>query len=265
VQALGFIPRLGSSSVRNFSELRKREQEIKRELEQDNLRLTHEREQLLEKLSWYSEHEAWVGFDSSIGAHSDAVVIRQFERFCSSSNEQVRALCNRKRIKFFEDKHRLKEFIDYATIEVKQGRATPNLYNKLGVAIWLSHGSLLDAQNYFEKALKHPALKDRDLKRNITYNLATVLGHQGQYTKAVNYLTEAEKSFTLDPAGRVLRAALRSRESQALVCKDLRLACGNDGNKRFCDNWERAKEIGDCSETVTPLDEDILQSITHSD
>lgn len=159
------------------------------------------------------------------------------------------------------NKHRLKEFINYATIEVRQGRATPNLYNRLGVAIWLSRGNLLDAQNYFEKALKHSALKDSNLKRNVTYNLATVLGHQGKYTEALNYLNEAEKSFTLDPAGRVLRAALRSRESQVLICNDLRLACGNGGNKRFCDNWKRAKEIGDCSETVTPLEKDILQVI----
>jgi len=217
--------------------------------------------QLAEANQKYQDQKDWYAVAGSFNDAKGSNTQNHFKRFCNSTNETVKKLCERRRLRYFEDKRHIKEFIEYAKIAVSTGKATPNLYNKLGVAIWMSRdGSLQEAQNYFELALKHHDLKNDELRKKITYNLATILGHLGKYTEAITYLNDVENRLTLDPAGRVLRATLRSRESQTLICNDLRLACGNNENQQFCENWERAKQIGDCSETVTPLDKNILQS-----
>jgi tetratricopeptide (TPR) repeat protein len=214
--------------------------------------------ELLKKHKEYKEQIKWNSFYKNSGKMSIEEQEEELKNLTSSSNPIVIAKSRKRKAQLYINKNRLLEAINaiHEYLNATKERE-PVLLNKLGMAYWIAHNNLGKAEDIFKEALKEKP--KNELQRNITYNLATVLGLQGKHTEGIKELNKLKK---LDKDGLVLRATLTSRNSLVLICKDLCNAC-KSGN---CKNWNRALqkgdcfEKGDCSKNATPpIDEDIMK------
>jgi len=219
--------------------------DLKKGSEYINTSLKNESIHRKERLNNYEElrdYFDWVEFDkNSLNANKESEF--RLNYFTKSSNPIVNRQSNIKQTKYLIDKYNIEEAIDKIKMLINRGEDTAELRNKLGVAYWKAAYTLSLAEAEFKKALElNPS---NDLKRQILYNLSTVLGMQGKYKESLNLL---ENYSNIDKDGRILRSTIRSRLSQQLICNDLKEACGND-KSGICQNWNNALLNGDCLES----------------
>jgi len=235
--------------IKNISSSEKKIQELKEENEilkkmYDHALLSNR--ELLESNQNFEDYIEWNKFEQQFSILSSDIKEEKLELFCNSTSTVVQKKCAQLKAEYYLDKYRYEDALKVLHFLIQKGEATASIHNKLGIVYWKTKRGYNIAENQFKKAL---ALKpDSDLKKTIIYNLASVIGLQHRFKDALDVLNKYDDEFYLDNQGKVLRAALQSKYSQELVCKDLKDACG-DNKKGICENWNKALKEGDCLES----------------
>jgi len=187
--------------------------------------------------------------DWNMSIRNNKIEPQDLKYYEKSTNPIVRKRSTKLQTENFINENRLKEAIYHINYLIKTGEETALLYNQLGLALWLAENKYGEAEMAFRKALD---LKpEKKLKKEIFYNLSTVLGLQTKFQEGLDMLNLFNNSEPLDKDGKILRASLLSRHSQKLICKDLKEACG-DNKSGDCISWKRALQNGDCYEWGVP-------------